>query len=97
MVPQPGLPPLGRFPQFSAFDEVGNSLTGHWGRKQQKPTKVGLFPFKPLAVALLCLSATVNKTHMVPSSLITSETQRRATAYQWFEELRNAYDSNNVV
>ena len=59
-------PPLGRFPQFSAFDEVGDPLTEHWGRKQQKPTKVGLFPFKPLAVALLCLSATVNKIHLVP-------------------------------
>ena len=97
MQPQLGLPALGRFPQFSAIADVCDTLTEVEAENSRNRPNMAFFLLPPSAVALLRLSVTVNKVHMVPSSLITSETQRRATAYQWFEELRNAYDSNNVV
>ena len=64
--PQLGLPALGRFPQFSAFDEVDETLTEVEAENSRNRPNMAFFLLPPSAVALLRLPATVNKIHLVP-------------------------------
>ena len=66
---------LSTFLRFARFRVIGISLLLIWSpsppRNGANRKRLAIFPFQPLAVALLRLPATINMTRVVPRPLAT--------------------------